>query len=134
MSYTAIPHDWMMTNGKYADSIDFYTNSYGRDGLGHGGDGDYSWSGKNGGLSNRDLDGKGIFLEECRAKDCFFGCGGSHLSHFGHVGHHDLYDKDWGYDIDDGQDGFNTPVFGKPFVESDRFARSPMYPFTIYYF
>ena len=138
LSYAAIPHDWMMMKGKYADTIDFHAVSYGDgrvDGLGHGGEGGgyFGWSRRNGGLKNGDWDG-GFFLEECRAKDCFFGCGGGHFSHSGHTGHYDFHTKDWGNDIDHGQDYFNskdTPVSAKQCIEVDRFARSPWYPPTM---
>jgi hypothetical protein len=135
LSYVAIPHDWMMMKAKYVDTIDFHAISYGggrADGLGHGGEGSgyFDCTGKNSGLRNGDWDG-GFFLEECHAKDCFFGCGGSHFSQADHIAHYDFHTKDWGSDIDHGQDYFNsknTSISGKACVEVNRFVRSPWYP------
>jgi hypothetical protein len=133
LSYTAIPHEWMMMNGRIAENIRYYSNSHGRDGLSYGG-GEvsctgYIWGEKNSGLRNGDWDGGGIFLEQCHSKDCFFGCGGDHFYHTTYDGLYDSYSKDW--EIDDDQVGianFKEHAFGKPHVlESNKFARSTRY-------
>lgn len=124
LSYAAIPHEWMMRNGKHTENGNYCSaNSFGRDGVGHGVD---DWSRKHCGTKIGDWD-EDFFLEQCGAKDCFFGCGGSHSSHTGYVGLDETYGRDWIYD--DGQDKFgnikSAKVFERQsFLESNRFAKS----------
>ena len=128
VSHVAIPHEWMMMNGKYTENMNYYTtNSFVRDGLGHG---DENWSGKDCGRKNGDWDG-GFFLEHCHAKDCFFGCEGSHSTY---VRHDESYGRNWFYD--DGQDEFGSVkranvLKRQSFLDSNRSAKSsPRYYHT----
>lgn len=124
LSPVPVPHEWMMMNGKYNENGDYHTaNSFGRDALSHDRD---NWSGKNIGGKRVDWDG-GFHLEQCHAKDCFFGCGGSHSTHTGYIGYDESYGRGW--ICDDGQYEFGNVkganVFkGQSFLESNRFGKS----------
>jgi hypothetical protein len=97
---------------------------YGRDGFGHGGEAGYfeneiGWSGKRdddawrehllrfdaGVVGGKGRYGKGdddIFLEHCRSKHCFFGCGGSCLPLNGYTApdYDDTHHLEREYDFD----------------------------------
>src|SRR5579859_890186 len=83
--------------------VDLETVKYGgyyRDRIGLGGDEGVVWNGRGGCVEGEPgWDGGregGLFLEECRAKNCFFGCGLSHPD-TRYVGGGDMYGRDWGY-------------------------------------
>src|SRR5271170_4558646 len=135
-SYTTIPHEWMM-NGKIAENGE-YDNPYGRDGLGHGVDVGYNgqggWSAQHGDWKGGDANGAngGTFLEQCHARDCFFGCGRDHSQQGEVVGRYDPRGIGWSHVVDGGQGGtFNNEMdygLGNKYFLHARYARDSGYP------
>ena len=131
-SYTAIPHEWMM-NGKVVKNND-NGSPHGRHGLGHGVDVEYNGrSGRRAGIGDwQGGDAIGTtFLEQCRARDCFFGCGRSHSQQTESLGHYDPCRFDWRCAVDGTQ---NMPLNNEveyrlrnQYVLENMYARSSRY-------
>lgn len=131
-SYKSGPHEWM-TNGKIVENGD-YNDPYGRDGLGHGVEGGYNgqggWSARIGDWKGGDANGvnEGTFLEQCHARDCFFGCGRDHSQQGEYVGRYDSRGIGWRYVVDGGQGRTFTNELdyglGNKYVLESRYPRS----------
>jgi hypothetical protein len=126
-----------MVNGKYSESISCHTIPYGQDGLGHCGGFGIGGSGRDvDNLESKNGDwNRGLFLEQCHSKDCFFSCSGNQPSYTAYGEPNDVRSIDYGHDIGDAQLGyFNTAkesVFENNYVESAKFASSATHSPTI---
>ena len=120
--------------------VDLETVKYGgyyRDRIGLGGDEGVVWNGRGGCVEGEPgWDGGregGLFLEECRAKNCFFGCGLSHPD-TRYVGGGDMYGRDWGYHYaggGGGYDGDREHSFGTPYrLDTNRLGTYNGYIFS----
>ena len=120
--------------GKRVEKND-YGNPSGRDGLGHcvdvGYHGQSGWSARIGAWKGGDAIGAngGTFLEQCLARDYFFGCGRNHSEQTEYLGRYDPRRIGWRYAIDGAQGGtlnFNEMEdrLGNQYALESRYARS----------
>jgi hypothetical protein len=110
-----------MMSGKAMERIEYANLYYSQEGLSHIGkvqcEG-YHWSERNHGFREDwdETSSNDLFLEQCQANMCFFGCVGRNTPCTDYTERCDLSNRGLDYDIDGGQDGIFRVERESPFA------------------